>query len=830
MSESSTANIDVLGELKSGVAHHQSGNLDRAEQHYYNILAVNPHHADALHLLGLVAHQRGNPERAIEYIEKAISNNYDCSFYHNNLGAVLKDVGDLNKAIDSYQKAIQLRPDYAEAAYNLGSLLLVKGKISDAIVWYEKAIRIRPDYVDALSNLAAAYNTLKRTDDAILCCEKVLSLNPNNAAALNNLGNALRTQKKTNLAIACYQKSISADRVNPEAHCNLGNAYHDLGDQEKALASYRQALMLNLKYGKAYNNMGIVLREQGRLAEAADCYRKAIQLLPEDAEAYHNFGNILKDQGLLDKAVDMYQRAIVNNASSIDTHVNLGIVLEDLGKTEDAIRSYSNALKIDPNSAKAYSHLVHQLLDVCAWHQLDPLNEKLDVLTEHTLKNGEKPDEMPFLNLSRNADPSLNYNVARAWSREIERQFSGAQPFYPTGKHTPHDSKKEIQPIIIGYLSNNFKNHPTAHLVQGMFQHHDRKRFAAYCYSYGRDDKSSYRKKIMATCDRFVDISRSSHMEAAKQIYDDGVDILVDLVGYMKDNRLGIPAMRPAPIQVRWLGMAGTTGADFFDYLIADEIVAPPEHSSFYSEALVYLPHCYQINDNTQIFAEGGITRGDVGLPNEGIVFCSFCSRYKYDPVMFRTWMRILKQVKGSVLWLLGGNANAEKNLKQYAESSGIRPDRLIFAKKIPRDEHLQRLQLADIALDTRIVNGAITTSEALWAGVPLVTLQGNHFASRMSSSILSAAELHSLITTNLDDYEVLAVRLANQPNTLNELRKQMRLNRMCIPLFDTERFVRNIESAYLNMVEIYDSGKTPRPIRVPVISTLYDQKSECGG
>jgi protein O-GlcNAc transferase len=348
-----------------------------------------------------------------------------------------------------------------------------------------------------------------------------------------------------------------------------------------------------------------------------------------------------------------------------------------------------------------------------------------------------------------------------------------------------------------------------------MFRHHNREKFSVFCYSYGEDDQSSYREKIRAECDQFIDVRTLSHTDAARRIYDDGIDILVDLVGYMKAHRLCIPALRPAPVQVRWLGLAGTTGADFFDYLIADGTVAPENHAPFYSEALVHMPHCYQINDNTQAIPEKDLKRADAGLPADGFVFCSISTRYKFDPVMFDCWMKILKQVPGSVLWLLGGSAAAEKNLMQAAESRGISCNRLVFAKKIPREDHLARLRLADLALDTRIVNGAITTSDALWSGVPVLTLQGSHFASRMSSSILSAAGLPEMVTHSLDDYETLGVRLAGETGELNAIRQRLVRNRLCVPLFDTALFVRNLEIAFEKMWDVYRSGDTPRPIRV---------------
>jgi protein O-GlcNAc transferase len=396
--------------------------------------------------------------------------------------------------------------------------------------------------------------------------------------------------------------------------------------------------------------------------------------------------------------------------------------------------------------------------------------------------------------------------------------MSGISQFYPTRKGSTGVKKSKGSRITVGYLSNNFKNHPTAHLIQGMFRHHNREKFKVFCYSYGEDDQSSYRKKIKTECDQFIDLRMLSHAEAVRRIYDDRVDILIDLVGHMKANRLCIPALRPAPVQVRWLGLAGTTGADFIDYIITDPVVTPEEHTPFYSENFVYMPYCYQINDNTQAIPENGLKRTDFGLPAERFVFCSFSTRYKFDPVMFNTWMKILKKVPGSVLWVLGGSKTAEKNLTQAAESRGVNCNRLVFAEKIPRDQHLARLRLADLALDTRIVNGAITTSDALWSGVPVITLQGRHFASRMSSSILSAAGLPELVAHSLDDFETLAVRLAGESDELSVIRQKLAQNRFTIPLFDTPGFVRNLEIAFKKMWGIYVSGDSPRPIKVKEI------------
>jgi protein O-GlcNAc transferase len=348
-----------------------------------------------------------------------------------------------------------------------------------------------------------------------------------------------------------------------------------------------------------------------------------------------------------------------------------------------------------------------------------------------------------------------------------------------------------------------------------LFGLHNRDEFEIFCYSYGADDGSPYRARIRQDCDKFVDLRNLNHDSAARCIYDDQVDILVDLKGYTEGSRLEICALRPAPIQVRYLGLAGTTGADFFDYIITDRIITPEDHAPHYIENFAYLPHCYQVNDHTQAISKKDWKRVDFAIPEGSFVFCSFNQGYKIEPVMFDTWMKILRQVMEGVLWLQHINETAERHLRQEAEARGVKPERLIFTEKLPKEEHLGRLRLANLALDTRIVSGAATTSDALWAGVPVITLEGSNFASRMSSSILTAIGLPELIAQSLEEYEALAVRLARSPGELQMICQRLAKNRLTEPLFDTPQFTKNLEKAYKEMWKIFAAGERPRQIEV---------------
>jgi predicted O-linked N-acetylglucosamine transferase (SPINDLY family) len=313
----------------------------------------------------------------------------------------------------------------------------------------------------------------------------------------------------------------------------------------------------------------------------------------------------------------------------------------------------------------------------------------------------------------------------------------------------------------------------------------------------------------------FIDLIDQSDPDAADQIYDDRIDILVDLMGHTRDHRLPISALRPAPVQVNFLGFPGTTGADFFDYIIADRTVIPKSHQSFFSEKIVFMPHCYQVNDHTQPIAAQPSSAAAHGLPENSFVFCAFHQSYKIDPIMFNSWMKILKAVPDSVLWLLKNNDCAQQYLRSGAAENGIDPQRLVFAPRLPKGEHLGRHNLANLMLDTRIYNGHTTTSDALWAGVPVVALAGNHFASRVSASILNAIGLPQLITSTLEGYEKLAVRLALDPSELSLWQKKIAENRSTHPLFDTRRYARNLENAFIQMWRIYAAGQDPKHIEV---------------
>jgi len=607
-----------------------------------------------------------------------------------------------------------------------------------------------------------------------------------------------------------YKKILTSDPNHSDSIHLLGVMALQVGKIDIAVKLINKAIQCNPCNPVYYNNLGNALKDQGKLVEAVSSYQKALEIKPDLAEAYNNMGNAFKDQGKLDEAISSYQKALETKPNLAEAYYNLGIVFVYQGKSNEAIFYHQKALELKPDHAKAYSELFHQFQQTCAWREIEGMTAKLDDFTTKAIDNGTKTTESPFVSLARNTDLSRNYAIAKSWGDDIARTVSRLRINFSFDGRRSRKTK-----IIVGYLSNDFRNHAMAHLTLGLYGLHNREEFKVFCYSYGEDDGSYYSTRIRQDCDKFVDIRKLNHADAARCIYEDRVDILVDLKGYSRGRRSEISALRPAPVQVRYLGLPGTTGADFIGYIITDRIVIPEDHARYYSENFVYLPHCYQINDNTQEISNKDWKKADFGLPENCLVFCSFNQGYKIEPVMFDVWMKVLRLVPGGVLWLPRINETAKRNLRREAEARGVKSSRLVFAEKLQKCEHLARLRLADLALDTRIVNGAITTSDALLAGVPVITMQGSSFASRMSSSILNAIGLPELITHTLEEYESLALDLAHNPDKLQMIRQKLVKNRLMKPLFDTPGFTRNLEKAYKKMWEIFVAGQRPGQIEI---------------
>ncbi len=793
LSPQTTATFNIDGKVAQAFQFHNEGKLQEAAALYEEVLQTIPNHADSLHLSGLILYRHRQYDKAIERIEKAIQISPNTPMYYSNLSAVF----------------------YESRRYE------------DVITCCKKALEMNPAVTDAYGNMGLALKQLGRFEEAISCYDKTLQANPNHPESWFNKAIALQVLGKTQDALQCYDKAIAIKPAYPEAHFNQGNAFLALNRNEEALACYNKALEQRPDYVEAYVNQGVIFQKLNKFDEAADSYRKAIAIRDNYMSAYINLGMVLKLQKKYQEAVSCYEKAVQLAPDNAANHYELGDSWLSLGDIDKALPCFQNAIGLNPDYERAYNEMMLKLQYSCSWGKMDDIARHLDAVTQKSLVAGKRPDESPFMSITRKTDIADNFEVAKAWASyfkpqplpETERGDSAGNfppfPFREGGRGV------RSQKIRIGYLSNDFRHHPVAHLMMGLFSLHDRQSFEVFCYSYGKDDGTDYRKRAMTQSDHFADLRDMSHEESAKRIYADNIDILIDLMGYTTESRMEICAMRPAPIQITYLGFPGTSGADFFDYIITDKIITPDKHLRYYSECPIYMPHTYQINDIHR-FAEPRPQKAALGLPENAFVFCSFNQPFKIEPTIFDAWMRILRRVPNSVLWLILWNQKTSENLWREAAARGVAPERLIFAKRVSKEEHLARHVLADAVLDTRIYNGHTTTSDALWAGVPVITICGDHFASRVSASLLTAVGMPELITHSIEEYESLALQLASRPDKLNILRQKLSELRLTSPLFDTPRFTRNLEKAYKQIWHRHLSGQKPSPVEIREESELW--------
>jgi len=653
--------------------------------------------------------------------------------------------GRFAEAEQRYRQLLTVEPDNPDALHLLGLLRHQVGRHVEAIELIERAVRHTEPNEHFLNNLGQIYKAVGRYADAVTCYRKAIAVNARFAEAYNNLGNALSGLGAVDEAVAAYRQALAVQPDFVLAKYNLGSTLRGAGYLDEATALLREVVAAHHGHADAHNNLGLAFLDQGLVGDAVARFQNALAAQPNNADALNNLGCAFARLELPDQSVDFFERALALNPNHADALNNRAIHLKEAGRLEEALAGYRGVLKTDPNHAYAATNLLFSLGSACAWPEYTALARDIDRRTREAIAKEQTPPERPFHNIIRCADPELNYHVARLWSREITRRTRSASTgFSFSNRRGPRPR------LTIGYLSRDFRYHAVGHLVHELFGLHDRGRFAIHAYSFGSDDGSSYRRRIENDCDLFLDVRALDDIETARRIHADGVDILIELTGFTQNNRLGIAALRPAPIQVTYLGFAGTIGGDFFDYIITDRTVTPEDHARFYAEKFVYMPDCYVVHGREPI-ATSPPTRAQAGLPDSAFVFCSFNQGHKITPEIFGVWMALLEEFPTSCLWLYKGNPLMIKNLRAAVAEHGVAPDRLIFGEPLPKDQHLARLRLADLALDTPIFNGGVTTSDALWAGLPVVTVTGSHCPSLGSASKLKAIGLPELIAGSLD-------------------------------------------------------------------------------
>lgn len=662
--------------------------------------------------------------------------------------------------------------------------------------------------IEAL-NLAVRHLNAGNLDEADRILAAIHAVMPDQAETLHFMGLVHSARGDAVAADRHIRRAIAAQPALTVAYGNLGVVAQNLKRHQDAVTAQTRALTLQPGFADAAANRGSARLDAGDLQGAIADLEEAARLRPGFAMAHNNLGMALRQASRHTEAVAAHRRALDTDPNFVDAHLQLGHALRESGRLSEAQGAYAEALRRDPSRTEALGYLLYLKQTMCDWDGFDDLCRQV----YDTIDN-DTGIVLPLATLSIGTTLAQQYRSAGRFYRSIVRGDRTVDP-PPPPRAAATDGR-----LRIGYFSADFHEHATAYLTAELFELHDPERFRITAYSFGPDDGSPMRRRLVAAFDTFRDIRGVGLDEVQRLAAADGIDILVDVKTFTKGSRMDLLSRRLAPVQATWLAYPGTIGGGPMDYIIADPVVAPFDHQPYYSERIVHLPDSYQSNDRRRPIAEPAPTRAECGLPDNAFVFCCFNTAYKILPETFAAWMRLLHRVPDSVLWLYQANTAAERNLRAHAAAAGVDPARLVFAPNRPLAQHLARYQLADLFVDTFPYTAHTTASDALWAGLPVVTLEGGTFASRVGASLLRAANLPELITTSRDDFEALALALAGDRARLAALRRQLLETRMTVPLFDSRRFTRHMERAFEMMWEIHRSGQPPRAFAVPSLDS----------
>lgn len=713
---------------------------------------------------------QGHHESARVAIDEALSRDAPSAQALALLGQAYLAQDAHREALAAFERALAQDPVSAEALLGRGACMARLGAIGPAIESMRAAVKCAPTLAKAHSALADLLHAAGQPDEALAGYDRALGLDPESAEAHEGRANVLAASGRAAEALAGYDAAIAIDPLRVASLINRANVLHSLGREGEALAGYETTLALDPDAADAWYNQGVVQGAMGRIEDAMTSYDRAIELQPDHAEA----------------------------------HFNRGIAAAKLNRGLDACASFDAVVAIDPAFPYALGQAAFARAELCHWEGLADLAQRV----ERGLRRGE-PAADPFALLAFCDDPGMQLRAAEL---RIARQAPGTAVLRSAA---PHDHDR----IRVAYLSANLCAHAVAYLIAEIFERHDRSRFELTAISFGPDDGSAMLARLKSAFDEFIDARAMSSADVARLLREREIDIAVDLMGFTRDGRVfEVLAHRPCPVQVNMLGYPGSIGADYIDYIVADRFIVPEEAQAHYTEHVVYMPDCYQPNDRKRVIDARTPSRAEVGLPESGFVYCCFNNNYKITPRVFDIWMRLLGAVPGSVLWLLPLSPPVKENLRREAAARGIDPARLVFAPRVPLAAHLARQRLADVFLDTLPYNAHTTASDALWAGLPVVTCSGRSFPARVAGSLLHAVGLPELATPSLEAYEALALRVARDPPYLASLKARLAAAVASAPLFDSERYCRHLEAAYELMMARHGRGEAPSTIAVQAL------------
>ncbi|XP_019226825.1 PREDICTED: probable UDP-N-acetylglucosamine--peptide N-acetylglucosaminyltransferase SEC isoform X2 [Nicotiana attenuata] len=803
-------------------AYMRKGRLNEAAQCCRQALALNPRLVDAHSNLGNLMKAQGLVQEAYNCYVEALHIQPTFAIAWSNLAGLFMEAGDLNRALQYYKEAVKLKPNFSDAYLNLGNVYKALGMPQEAIVCYQRALQVRPDYAMAFGNLASVYYEQGNMEMAILNYRRAITCDAGFLEAYNNLGNALKDAGRVEEAIHCYRQCLSLQPSHPQALTNLGNIYMEWNMMSAAAQCYKATLAVTTGLSAPFNNLAIIYKQQGNYVEAISCYNEVLRIDPMAADGLVNRGNTYKEIGRVNEAVQDYMRAISIRPAMAEAHANLASAYKDSGNVEAAIKSYRQALMLRSDFPEATCNLLHTLQCVCDWDNREKMFTEVEGILRRQIKMSVIPSVQPFHAIAYPLDPMLALDISCKYAQHCS--MIAARYSLPPFTHPPPLPIKgggRNSRLRVGYVSSDFGNHPLSHLMGSVFGMHDKENVEVFCYALSPNDGTEWRIRTQTEAEHFIDVSSLSSDVIARMINEDQIQILINLNGYTKGARNEIFAMQPAPIQVSYMGFPGTTGAKYIDYLVTDEFVSPTKYAHIYSEKLVHLPHCYFVNDYKQknrdvLDPTCQPKRSDYGLPEDKFIFACFNQLYKMDPEIFITWCNILKRVPNSALWLLRFPAAGEMRLRAHAAAQGLQPDQIIFTDVAMKQEHIRRSSLADLFLDTPLCNAHTTGTDVLWAGLPMITLPLEKMATRVAGSLCVATGLgDEMIVSSMKEYEEKAVSLALNRPKLQDLTNRLKAVRMSCPLFDTARWVRNLERSYFKMWNLYCSGQHPQPFKV---------------
>jgi protein O-GlcNAc transferase len=826
--------LDERAVLDRALALHGQGNIVDAKRLYRSIIEVNPNNIRALHFLGVAEAAAGNLDRARSLIDRSLQShpvNFD---FVENYATVLHRAREYGAVTELCDRFLPMAPDNVALQHARAAALMAQNQSSQAIAQLKILLSRHPSHAAAHAMLGSALARTRQFDAALASFDRALALNPKLAEAHLDKGTIHFNNRRYQEAVIAYDQALAARPGYAEAHLGRCYALIQLGRQEEALTSADQALSSRPDFTEAWVGRGNALLDLNRLLEAAAAYAYALAAQPNLAAAWSGHGNVLFrmgrhaeahsafdralaidptfDQGWLgrgrlllalgrpDEALESIDRAVATNPTLASAWLARGQAFYLTKRYADALADWTRSLELDPDQTDVAAACLRVKMHLCDWSGFDEAHAKVAA----SVRAGKTVAPFMFVAVPSTAAEQLK--CAQHW---VERNALSNRESIWRGERYNHDR------IRIAYLSADLHQHATSQLMAGVLEHHDRSQFEISAISVGPNDQSSMRRRIEAAFEHFTDASMLGDFRIAEMIRATEIDILVDLKGYTQGARTGVFAVRPAPIQVNYLGFPGTIGANFIDYIIADRHIIPEHQFGCYAEKIVWLPDSYQANDDRRPSSDGPTSRSDHGLPEEAFVFCCFNDDYKITPSVFSSWMRILKAVDDSVLWLFEENPQAARNLQREALARGVAPMRLVFARHLPHAEHLARQRCADLFLDTLPYNAHTTASDALWAGLPVLSCPGETFAGRVGASLLNAVGLPELVASSAARYEEMAIELATNRTSLHAVKAKLAQNRPRTALFDTARYTKRIEAAYSAMMERHRSGLQPDHIDV---------------